>query len=104
MSPVLVVSHISVIQCLLAYFRNSPVHECTNIEVPLHTIIEMVPMKGAGWSERHICLVEPDPELIPYPLSSSDDEDIPSSPKTPIWGDHHLSRHMSGIVESTFFK
>ena len=28
-APVLVVSHVSVLQCLLAYFRGSPVEECT---------------------------------------------------------------------------
>ena len=105
-SPVLVVSHVSVIQCLLAYFRNSPVRECTNIEVPLHTVIEMTPMKGAGWSERHICLIEPNPEFIPNaPSSDEDSADVPSSPKTPIWGDHHQhSRHLSGTIDNIFFK
>mmetsp|Transcript_15226 Transcript_15226/g.34093 ORF Transcript_15226/g.34093 Transcript_15226/m.34093 type:complete len:316 (-) Transcript_15226:1096-2043(-) len=51
--PVLVCSHISVIQCLLAYFRNIPVKECTSIEVPLHTLIELVPTAGGEWYESH---------------------------------------------------
>lgn len=96
-SPVLVVSHVSVIQCLLAYFRNSPIHECTSIEVPLHTVIEMTPMKGAGWSERHINLMTNDARsVVSSPkISMSDDE--PSSPKTPIWGDHVKKEPTVGI-------
>lgn len=53
-APCLVVSHISVIQVLLSYFRSSPIRECTSIEVPLHTVIKLTPMRGGGWSEEHI--------------------------------------------------
>mmetsp|Transcript_15223 Transcript_15223/g.34088 ORF Transcript_15223/g.34088 Transcript_15223/m.34088 type:complete len:82 (-) Transcript_15223:1459-1704(-) len=56
--PVLVCSHISVIQCLLAYFRNIPVKECTSIEVPLHTLIELVPTAGGEWYESHVSLLD----------------------------------------------
>lgn len=93
-SPVLVVSHVSVIQCLLAYFRNTPVQKCTSIEVPLHTVIEMSPMKGAGWHETHypLCDVAED---CPPPV----DDQLPPSPRpTPIWGDHSLhGRNLAGV-------
>eukprot|EP00814_Leptocylindrus_danicus_P003840 CAMPEP_0116042932 /NCGR_PEP_ID=MMETSP0321-20121206/26021_1 /TAXON_ID=163516 /ORGANISM="Leptocylindrus danicus var. danicus, Strain B650" /LENGTH=481 /DNA_ID=CAMNT_0003523577 /DNA_START=351 /DNA_END=1793 /DNA_ORIENTATION=+ len=80
-SPVLVVSHVSVIQCLLAYFRNTPVQKCTSIEVPLHTVIEMSPMKGAGWYETHYALGNVAEEGPP-----SDDDQLPPSPRpSPIW-------------------
>jgi broad specificity phosphatase PhoE len=31
--PVLVVSHVSVLQALVSYFRNSKIEECTSIEM-----------------------------------------------------------------------
>eukprot|EP00566_Odontella_aurita_P000094 CAMPEP_0113572586 /NCGR_PEP_ID=MMETSP0015_2-20120614/26169_1 /TAXON_ID=2838 /ORGANISM="Odontella" /LENGTH=864 /DNA_ID=CAMNT_0000475619 /DNA_START=56 /DNA_END=2650 /DNA_ORIENTATION=- /assembly_acc=CAM_ASM_000160 len=52
--PVVVVSHVSVIQALVAYFRSTPVQKCTSIEVPLHTVIKFTPSRGGGWVEsRH---------------------------------------------------
>ncbi|ACI64342.1 predicted protein, partial [Thalassiosira pseudonana CCMP1335] len=41
--PVLVVSHVSVLQALVSYFRNSPVEECTGIEIPLNTVLKFTP-------------------------------------------------------------
>jgi broad specificity phosphatase PhoE len=49
--PTLVVSHVSVLQILIAYFRNSPVEKCMEINVPLHTVIKFTPARGGGWSE-----------------------------------------------------
>lgn len=51
--PTLVVSHVSIIQCLMAYFRNTRVEKCMEIEVPLHTVIKFTPVRGGGWSESH---------------------------------------------------
>ena len=50
-TPTLVVSHVSVLQMLIAYFRNSPVEKCMDIDVPLHTVIQFTPARGGGWSE-----------------------------------------------------
>jgi Histidine phosphatase superfamily (branch 1) len=44
--PTLVVSHVSILQCLMAYFRNSRVEQCMSIEVPLHTVIKFTPVRG----------------------------------------------------------
>jgi broad specificity phosphatase PhoE len=49
--PTLIVSHVSILQCLMAYFRNSRVEQCMSIEVPLHTVIKFTPVRGGGWSE-----------------------------------------------------
>ena len=51
--PTLVVSHVSILQCLMAYFRNTRVEKCMSIEVPLHTVIKFTPVRGGGWSESH---------------------------------------------------
>lgn len=58
MTPTLVVSHVSVLQILIAYFRNSPVEKCMDINVPLHTVIKFTPARGGGWSEsvHELCL------------------------------------------------
>jgi hypothetical protein len=58
-TPTLVVSHVSVLQMLIAYFRNSPVETCMDIEVPLHTVIKFTPARGGGWSETVHPLVLP---------------------------------------------
>jgi hypothetical protein len=51
--PTLVVSHVSILQCLMAYFRNTRVEKCMSIEVPLHTVIKFTPVRGGGWRESH---------------------------------------------------
>lgn len=43
--PTLVVSHVSILQCLMAYFRNTRVERCMSIEVPLHTVIKFTPVR-----------------------------------------------------------
>ena len=91
-SPVVVVSHISVIQCLLAYFRNSPVEECTSIEVPLHTVIKLTPSKGGSWTESIHPLLPPEHRRKPRAYSGHIYENgyrsLYLKTNTPIWGDH----------------
>ena len=58
--PTLVVSHVSILQCLMAYFRNTRVEQCTSIEVPLHTVIKFTPVRGGGWIESHHPMYEPE--------------------------------------------
>mmetsp|Transcript_28988 Transcript_28988/g.49396 ORF Transcript_28988/g.49396 Transcript_28988/m.49396 type:complete len:709 (-) Transcript_28988:88-2214(-) len=58
--PVLVVSHVSVLQVLVAYFRNTPVEDCTGIALPLNTVLKFTPAKGGGWQEsQHRILTSP---------------------------------------------
>ncbi|CAK8998941.1 Probable global transcription activator SNF2L1 (ATP-dependent helicase SMARCA1) (DNA-dependent ATPase SNF2L) (Nucleosome-remodeling factor subunit SNF2L) (SWI/SNF-related matrix-associated actin-dependent regulator of chromatin subfamily A member 1) [Durusdinium trenchii] len=48
-APVLIVSHVSCIQVLLAYFLGCPVEEAMTIKVPLHKVIEVTPTLGGSW-------------------------------------------------------
>jgi len=57
--PVLVVSHVSVLQVLLCYFMKKPISEAPNIEIPLHTVIELQPTIGGPWIETRTELVPP---------------------------------------------
>jgi 6-phosphofructo-2-kinase/fructose-2,6-biphosphatase 1 len=98
--PTLVVSHVSVLQMLIAYFRRSPVEEAMQIEVPLHSVIKFSPVRGGGWkeSQHQLAPVYEGPSTAPStpnkPLVHvegmervSSGIDNPTSP-TPIWGDH----------------
>ena len=55
--PVLVVSHISILQVLVAYFRATPVEDCTSIALPMNTVIKFTPSKGGGWQESRASAV-----------------------------------------------
>jgi broad specificity phosphatase PhoE len=70
--PTLVVSHVSVLQILIAYFRNSPVEKCMDINVPLHTIIKFTPSQGGGWSESVHELSRSDEGAMSKVVSDSD--------------------------------
>ena len=93
--PTLLVSHVSILQCLMAYFRNTRVEKCMNIEVPLHTVIKFTPVRGGGWSESQHPLYEiaepiidpvhSVPEVDAYLLG--DDSHSGSCSSLPIWGD-----------------
>ena len=78
-----IISHVSVIQVLMAYFRRTPISKCTSIEVPMHTVIKFTPVTGGGWLESQHKLL-PDEDL--YSDSSVDSEETLS--ERPIWGDH----------------
>ena len=76
MVPVLVVSHVSVIQCLVAYFSNEPVNHCTTFEIPMGTVIQMSPGEGGGWIEERFALLE-----------QARKESATDMSQFPIWGD-----------------
>mmetsp|Transcript_4900 Transcript_4900/g.10980 ORF Transcript_4900/g.10980 Transcript_4900/m.10980 type:complete len:650 (+) Transcript_4900:394-2343(+) len=96
--PTLVVSHVSILQCLMAYFRNTPIDNCMSIEVPMHTVIKFEPVRGGGFRETQHYLGEGVPDSL-VRVSSSDageNDALPSnnsgSPNNtsralPIWGD-----------------
>jgi broad specificity phosphatase PhoE len=117
--PTLVVSHVSTLQLLVAYFRRSPVKECMHIEVPLHTVLKFAPARGGGWTETQIPLL-PQFQQAESGIERSNSEDReafkyskpstrhfgyqpefsePPSP-TPIWGDH-MRRSSSLSMSST---
>lgn len=104
--PTLIVSHVSILQCLMAYFRNSRVEQCMSIEVPLHTVVKFTPVRGGGWSESHhpfydvqvplesfseMKTSEPSLEMnanIDVDQHSTHSESFSS---LPIWGDNTMS-------------
>ncbi|KAL6649748.1 hypothetical protein ACP70R_013972 [Stipagrostis hirtigluma subsp. patula] len=56
-APVVVISHQAVLRALYAYFADKPLEEVPNIEVPLHTIIE-IQMGVAGVQEKRYKLMD----------------------------------------------
>ena len=85
-TPVLVVSHVSVIQILLAYFRGTSVTECTKITVPMHTVIKLRPVMGGSWLEEHeeICDVDKNGTVR---VNKHPEKRIISDKTKPIWDD-----------------
>jgi hypothetical protein len=82
---VVAVSHVSVLQVLVAYFRSTPVEESTGIEIPMHTVLKFVPLRGGGWLETHHPLTID--EKGGPPKLQSNEAGSGSSTKDPIWGD-----------------
>lgn len=103
--PTLIVSHVSVLQLLIAYFRKSPVKDCMHIEVPLHTVLKFTPARGGGWTEtqvplspvfeRHSSMSERNEykfegldELGRSQGSTVANPNVVTNSVSPIWGDH----------------
>jgi hypothetical protein len=91
--PTLVVSHVSILQVLIAYFRNSRIESCMGIEVPMHTVIKFTPVRGGGWMEERIPLTESlgvaGGTLVPVESNSEISAlGMEEAPMSPIWGDH----------------
>lgn len=91
------VSHVSVLQVLMAYFRRTPIRECTGIEVPMNTVIKYTPVTGGGWTEslHQVCrpnsldMTNHDVSLVQGPIT-----------RTPIWGDHPTGS--SSLLDDSF--
>ena len=90
--PTLVVSHVSILQCLMAYLRNTPVEKCMSIEVPMHTVIKYTPVRGGGWSES-IHPLSDDLSHCVVPVESEGESSTLTNGNNsfghgaPIWGD-----------------
>lgn len=94
-----VVSHISVLQVLMAYFRRTPVKECTSIEVPMHTVIKYTPVTGGGWTESmHKVYSDHDLDETDHNVSL----DRTAFVHGPIWGDHSSSPRNSARLGESF--
>lgn len=75
------VSHVSVLQVLVSYFRGSPIHKCMDLEIPMHAVWKFAPLRGGGWQEsQHVLL--PDGDALEQLT------EVNSGGTTmPIWGD-----------------
>ena len=49
----LVISHLSTLRVIMAYFLGTPVEEFSLIDIPQNTLIELVPYQY-GWKQRNI--------------------------------------------------
>uniref|UniRef100_A0A0E0KYW9 6-phosphofructo-2-kinase domain-containing protein n=1 Tax=Oryza punctata TaxID=4537 RepID=A0A0E0KYW9_ORYPU len=56
-APVVVISHQAVLRALYAYFADRPLREVPDIEMPLHTIIE-IQMGVTGVEEKRYKLMD----------------------------------------------
>ena len=90
---VVIVSHVSVIQVLMSYFRRTPIEECTSNEVPMNTVIKFTPVSGGGWTESKHKLCEGQINESEYEFLS--DSESFGQPPPPIWGDRQASMESS---------
>ena len=99
MNMVVVVSHVSVIQVLMSYFRRTPIENCTSNEVPMNTVIKFTPVSGGGWTESQHKLC-PSPNIGLYNIEETDSEQSSQDQIiSPIWGDESLTRKNSMSYE-----
>jgi broad specificity phosphatase PhoE len=52
--PVLVIGHQAVLRCLYGYFLDTPLEEIPFLDIPLHTVIKLIPKVGTALHTRHI--------------------------------------------------
>ena len=96
--PTLVVSHVSILQCLMAYFRNTRVEQCTSIEVPLHTVIKFTPVRGGGWVESHHPMYD-EPELASLLRNDSAPSSLPPMKCVESLSEISNGDHSSGSIQ-----
>jgi hypothetical protein len=97
-TPVLIVSHLSVLQMLIAYMSNSPVEKAMSIEVPMHTVLKFTPSRGGGWTEtRHQLIRDETAPSVPLgsPESEGSTRSIEAPVTTPIWEDPASKKRFS---------
>lgn len=112
--PTLVVSHLSILQCLMAYFRNTPVEKCMSIEIPMHCVVKYTPVRGGGWKESIHPIIVADEEtgrMVPVEsasefsqLSVEESHHSYTSGSVPIWEDRQgsvLARHGSFVKKDS---
>jgi len=74
-SPVLIVSHITVLQLLLAYFKGVPVEEAWKMSLPKGKVVEVNPTSGGSFScEEHLLLGNGAPGQKPDGVTSGPDK------------------------------
>mmetsp|Transcript_33235 Transcript_33235/g.105766 ORF Transcript_33235/g.105766 Transcript_33235/m.105766 type:complete len:344 (+) Transcript_33235:565-1596(+) len=57
--PVLIVSHVTVLQLLAAYFRGTPVEDAWKLAIPKNTVMEVTPTSGGGFvCEEHALVLK----------------------------------------------
>jgi len=68
--PVLVVGHQAVLRCLYGYFLDTPLDEIPFLDIPLHTVIKLIPKAYGCVEERHTLMRHSAPPPGALPSSS----------------------------------
>eukprot|EP00299_Pterocystis_sp_00344_P015650 c7827_g1_i1.p1 GENE.c7827_g1_i1~~c7827_g1_i1.p1 ORF type:complete len:501 (-),score=95.28 c7827_g1_i1:164-1666(-) len=55
--PVVVISHISTLQVLYSYFHGFPVENCSQLDIPMHQVIKLVPTVGGALNEERLSII-----------------------------------------------
>eukprot|EP00755_Sulcionema_specki_P014427 Sspe_Gene.56628::Locus_31138_Transcript_1_2_Confidence_0.667_Length_1850::g.56628::m.56628/K01103/PFKFB3; 6-phosphofructo-2-kinase / fructose-2,6-biphosphatase 3&\ len=73
--PLLIISHQAVLRVIYAYLIDDAPERCTNLAMPLHTVVKMWPTYGGMFEEERIPIVETDKEIANHGTHGK--EDIP---------------------------
>jgi len=65
--PVLIVSHVTTLQLLMAYFKGVPVEEAWQMPVPQNTVLEVIPTSGGSFQYEEHNFDMPKPESTEGP-------------------------------------
>lgn len=91
---VCVVAHQAILRCLYGYFHRIPLADIPRLEMPLHTLIELVPMPDGKMAETRIevdvdkDLASMEQEIQNAMSSSSTAPDQKAAPQTGVWNQH----------------
>eukprot|EP00298_Acanthocystis_sp_HF-20_P008958 c18014_g1_i3.p1 GENE.c18014_g1_i3~~c18014_g1_i3.p1 ORF type:complete len:321 (+),score=99.57 c18014_g1_i3:55-1017(+) len=73
MAPVLVISHVSVLQVLVAYFLRTPMDQVHNIQIPMNSVLELTPAIDGKWG-LHIHRLLEETHIPGYCATSQKDQ------------------------------
>lgn len=91
---VCVVAHQAILRCLYGYFHRIPLADIPRLEMPLHTLIELVPMPDGNMAETRIKVdVDKDLAIMEQEIqkamsSSSSGVDLKAAQQTGVWNQH----------------
>jgi len=101
-SMVCVVSHVSVLQVLISYFRRTPVDKCTSNEVPMNTVIKFTPVSGGGWTESQHRLISDGFSDVDVDQATEEETILKSSNRPlAIWGDRSTPSMSGSSMDET---
>ncbi|KAJ9463908.1 6-phosphofructo-2-kinase/fructose-2 [Diplonema papillatum] len=61
--PLLIISHQAVLRVIYAYLVESKPEYCTNLSMPLHTVVKLMPTYEGKFVEERVPILETDPEM-----------------------------------------
>ncbi|KAK9817958.1 hypothetical protein WJX72_004907 [[Myrmecia] bisecta] len=96
---VCVVAHQAILRALYGYFTKVPLAEIPRLEIPLHTLIELVPKPDGRMAEERIAFdLEHDLQAMVRGLNVGSDVATPMTPFTPMVGLEREQSAASGFA------